>query len=164
MKRNQAEDGQRELFRSLFGRFGSSDPDSEETTQILSGLYGLARKKQYADEMRRAEPAAFPVGKLLLSERPKTRKNAARLIGILSLERESDGLIRTLQTERTLYVIPSVILAIGNIGSEACLTALRSYTVPEPSRPEDRKHTEEIADALKKALSRTKDLPVLKKL
>ena len=166
MKRNQAEDGQRELFRSLFGRIGSSDPDSEETTRILSELYGLARKKQYADEMRRAEPAVFPVGKLLLSERPKTRKNAARLIGILSLERESDGLIRTLQTERTLYVIPSVILALGNIGSEACLTALRSYTVPEPSCPEDRKHTEEIADALKKALSRTEDpdLPVLKKL
>lgn len=164
MKRIQAEDGQRELYRNLFGRIGSSDPDSEETTQILSGLYGLARKKQYADKMRRAEPAAFPVGKLLLSERPKTRKNAARLIGILSLERESDGLIRTLQTERTLYVIPSVILALGNIGSGACLTALRSYTVPEPSCPEDRKHTEEIADVLKKALSRTEDLPVLKKL
>ena len=152
MKRKQEGDAQLELFASLLQSIGASGPESEETAQILSGLYGFARKKQFADEMRRLDPSALPLGSFLSSSKPKTRKNAARLIGILSLERETDGLIRLLETEETLYVIPSVLLALGNIRSGPARMALRSYAVPEPSCPEERKHIDEITGALKKAL------------
>ena len=152
MKRKQEGDAQRELFASLLQSIGASGAESEKAAQTLSGLYGFARKKQFAEEMRALEPSAFPLGSFLRSSRPKTRKNAARLIGILSLERETEGLVRLLETEETLYVIPSVLLALGNIRNDPALAALRSYSVPAPSCPEETKHTEEIAAALKKAL------------
>ena len=166
MKRKQAGDAQQGLFASLLQSVGTLGPESEETQQILSELYVLARKKQFADEMKKLDPQAFPLGRFLLSTRPKTRKNAARLIGILSLERETDGLIRLLETEETLYVIPSVLLALGNMKSESAVKALRSYTVPEPSCTEEVKHTDEIREALQKALGRTEEpeLPILDKL
>ena len=88
----------------------------------------------------------------LSAENPKLRRNACRLIGMLSAD-EADAalLIGRLSEEETRFVRPSLLLAIGAIGGEAAEKALSDYSPAEPKDASEEKHFREETDALKQA-------------
>ncbi len=82
---------------------------------------------------------------------PKVRKNAARLIGALQHAPDAAALTAALEREETLFVIPSLILALGHVGGDAGKRTLMAYEPPVPADETQVKHCGEIAEALKKA-------------
>ncbi len=98
---------------------------------------------------------------LLKGGEPKARKNAARLLGALASERDADALAAALNTETTRFVIPSILLALGSIGSAAAKTTLEDYVLPVAADSTEEKHVLEIAEAHRKALAAcARDLPL----
>lgn len=91
----------------------------------------------------------------LTSNDPKLRKNAAKLMGALMDEHDAEPLISALSCETTLFVIPSLILALGSLAenSPAACDALLSFTPPE-SEPEQARLIRDIEESLAKARSK----------
>ena len=86
------------------------------------------------------------------AESPKLRRNACRLIGMLSdSENDASLLIDRLDKEGTRFVRPSLLLALGAIGGEAAEKALSDYSPAEPKDASEEKHYREETDALKQA-------------
>ncbi len=114
----------------------------------LSALCAEAKKPAARAEIDSANADRQALYALLTAERPKTRKNAARLLGALGRERDSAALIAALNTENTLFVLPSVILALGSTGGNAARAALSAYAPPSAAEPAEEKHIAAISDAL----------------
>ena len=135
---------------------------SSEPVRALSELSALAKKRAAREAIDRLLSDRSPVYAALESGDPKTRKNAARLLGALERPADADTLSRALQSEKTLFVIPSVLLALGNIGGKTAESALAGYKAPAPKDETEQKHVREIQLALEKsraALERGKPLP-----
>jgi SAM-dependent methyltransferase len=122
-----------------------------EAASLLSDMTALSKKKAGREELDALLGNRETVLALLNSELPKERKNAARLLGALGHEEDVSGLSAALMEEKTLFVVPSLLLALGNIGGAAAEAALLGYEAPSASSPEEDKHCEEIRLALKKA-------------
>jgi len=84
---------------------------------------------------------------------PKARKNAARLLGALAQERDAAALADALSREETLFIVPSLLLALGAVGGETAQAALLEYAAPEPRDESDEPHIADIRAARVKALS-----------
>ena len=80
-------------------------------------LLRLVNKKQYAIKLRENGEFVSAVIKNLSSESPKLRRNCARLIGAMKLEAETE-LMRALDNEEQRFVRPSMVLALGSLGTE----------------------------------------------
>lgn len=89
---------------------------------------------------------------LLRHSDPKVRKNAARLIGTLGMEKLDLALIRALEEESTRMVRPSLVLALGSLGTEKAAEILKQYQVEEAMDASEEKHVREEKEALRKAL------------
>lgn len=89
------------------------------------------------------------IDKLLSIEDDKARKTACILVGICAPDECADNLWHALREEKTRFVRPSIILALGNTATPDHF--LDGYIV-EPGEP---KHVREEEDALKKALANT---------
>lgn len=140
----------------------SSDP-----VRALSELSALAKKQAAREMIDRLLFDRSPVYAALESGDPKARKNAARLLGALERPADADTLLRVLQNEETLFVVPSVLLALGSIGGRTAESALTGYTPPVPRDETEQKHVREIQLALEKAraaLERGRPLPPRKSL
>lgn len=130
----------------------------ENCQQALSSLCALCKDSR-AKELLNGQPNRAELRSLLSDERPKVRKNTARLLGLLLTENDVPALCAALSGEQTLFVLPSLLLALGNAGTagrdalEACQAALRAGTPPFANAEE--KHLAEISAALSAALSRT---------
>lgn len=124
----------------------------EDAAGALSTLIALAKKKQERLEIDAALGKREAVVSLLSSDAPKVRKNAARLLGTLCHKEDAAALSDALQAESTKFVIPSILLALGSIGTDAAKAALEGYTVPTPVDETEKKHCKEIAEARQKAL------------
>lgn len=97
--------------------------------------------------------------------RPTQRhgKNAARLLGALGQPQDAAALASALSAETTLFVVPSILLALGSVGGSAAEKALGAYIAPEAKEESEVKHAREIQAALAKArsaLAREVPLPV----
>ena len=86
---------------------------------------------------------------LLSGADAKLRKNTVELIGRAAPVEMKEELLDTLVAEETLFVIPSIILSLGNSKSEEVLEFLQSYRYPKA----EPKHAEECRSALEKAIS-----------
>jgi len=150
---------------------GGAEPQSELQTLVdaladdpvgaLSALTAEAKKQSAREAIDGLLSERSALYALLKDGEPKARKNAARLIGALSRERDADALIATLQAETTRFVIPSILLALGSIGSAAAKAALEDYILPAAADQTEEKHVLEIAAAHKKALAAcARDLPL----
>tara|TARA_B100000609_G_scaffold194410_1_gene186933 strand:+ start:6079 stop:7653 length:1575 start_codon:yes stop_codon:yes gene_type:complete len=84
----------------------------------------------------------------LSDEEPKVRKNAAISLGTVGTEDVLDVLVDALSKEMIVWVRPSLVLAIGQIGGEKAHAALADVE----------SQTEKEAEALRKALARTEQI------
>lgn len=131
-----------ELFEKLNG---------ETAVEALSALCALAKTKQGKAEIEAAIGDRALLSGLVHSGQPKVRKNAYRLIGALENERDAALLVSALESETTLFAIPSLLLALGRLGAK---DALEAYSVPVSDSPAMDKHVAEIGIAYEKALQR----------
>ena len=120
---------------------------------FLSDLTQKAKKKAGRQEIDRLYPDRSLFLSSLRSPLPKVRKNAARLLGALHHPEDCPALAEALCQETILYVIPSLILALGSIQNDTSRAVLSSYSVPKTEDPADQIHLKEISYALSKALS-----------
>ena len=132
-----------------------------EPVTALSSLAAHAKKLAARETLERLFADRTILYAALSATEPKARKNAARLLGALGKKSDADALIETLDRETTLFVIPSVLLALGAIAGEKAEKAITSYTVPAAANETEEKHAQEILEAHAKALaSLTRDVPL----
>ncbi len=136
-----------ELFQKLNG---------ETAVEALSALCAFAKTKQGKSEIEAELSDRAILSALTQSEQPKVRKNVYRLIGALENPKDAPLLSRALETETTLFAVPSLLLALGKLNAR---DALLSYRVPVSESPETDKHIAEIALAYEKATQRFMDVP-----
>lgn len=134
----------------------------ENAAQSLAQLIPLA-KKQRVQAWIKEQPNYATLRSILQSDRPKVRKNVARLLGQLTMENDLPSLIDALEKEETLFVVPSLILSIGMFPCEEARVALQAsqdryqhFSIT----PENKKHYDEIMHALSKARNQfAQDVP-----
>ncbi len=120
-------------------------------TPALSELCALSKSEGNRKEIDRLLPNRKVLFCALSAQQPKTRKNAARLLGALAHAGDDEVLIAALAAEETRFVRPSIILALGALNTPKTQTYLKTLPIPEG---ED-KHDQEEAAAIRTALSRT---------
>jgi len=133
----------------------------------LSELTAHAKKKDARILIDRLLNDRGPVLLALRSDLPKARKNAARLLGALGRASDAGALSDALEAETSLFVVPSILLALGSVGGKTAETALNRYHAPNAQDESETKHVREIATALEKAraaLERDVPLPTRAKL
>jgi len=86
---------------------------------------------------------------LLESDDPKVRMHAAQIIGNTCAAEHLDALINALESENTMYALPSMLLAIGSSKSVRAKEFLENYML----KSDVEKHVAEEKAALTKALS-----------
>ena len=123
-----------------------------DAQQALSSLCALCRDSRAA-ELINGMPDRRSLDALLSSQKPKVRKNAARLIGEIMQPNDVSSLLRALENEKTYFVAPSIILALGNSKSAFAPDAIRAFVDALPPDAEE-KQREEITQAAQTALSR----------
>ena len=94
------------LWREVFSPSG-------EVHRALSELCALAKSTRVQHYLN-AMPERAQLRGFLTDSRPKVRKNAARLLGALYTDNDLKALEEALFAEKTLFVLPSLVLAIGN--------------------------------------------------
>lgn len=129
---------------------------SEDQRAALRALADLCRKKSVREDV--AALVTESADKLIAIPDDKARKTAYVLIGLCAPDACADKLVQALKDEKTRFVRPSIILALGNTLSPE--KYLSSYVI-EPGKP---KHMNEERDALKKALGKAAASQTIKKL
>ncbi len=130
--------------------------NGETAAEALSALCVLARTKQGKAEIEEGLSDRSVLSRLAKSDQPKVRKNLYRLIGALENPADAPILVCALETETTLFTVPSLLLALGRLNER---DALESYRVPVSESPETDKHVAEIAIAYEKATQRFLSVP-----
>ena len=130
--------------------------NGESATEALSALCAIAKTKQGRAEIEAELHDRAILSALAGSEQPKVRKNVYRLIGALENEADVPILAHALETETTLFAVPSLILALGRLGAK---DALLSYRIPVSGSVETDKHIAEITIAYEKATQRFETAP-----
>ena len=152
--RPAADNAERQALEETILAFQSTDANDLAMTALLSKLCAAAKKQAAADRIVAAITDRTLIYACLESKRPKTRKNAARLLGALGRSRDEAALINALGKELTLLVVPSLLLALGNVGGSRAETALEEYPVPTAKDESEVTHVREIRLALQKAKNR----------
>ncbi len=130
--------------------------NGDTATEALSALCAIAKTKQGRAEIEACLSDRAILSALAGSEQPKVRKNVYRLIGALENEADVPILSHALETETTLFTVPSLILALGRLNAR---DALEAYRVPVSESPETDKHIAEITIAYEKAMQRFETAP-----
>lgn len=88
-------------------------------------------------------------------EDAKVRKSAYIIMGKIQDKRIQDALIRRLDEEKTLFVVPSILLALGNFKGDAVKERINKF-IEEIRAPKDneKKHIDEIITSANKALDK----------
>jgi predicted RNA methylase len=115
-------------------------------------LIRLAAKKQYLIRISEDETIKEAARAALSSPAAKLRRNAARLLGAVKDEASESAIIAALDKEDQRFVRPSLILALGSIGSEKAAGYLKDYRVAPPADDTEQKHFNEETEALVTAL------------
>lgn len=144
----------RKALDAQLSLLSTAQPSDPALTAALSELCAAAKKKAAAEYIHTACADRSKLYACLSSERPKTRKNAARLLGALGRSRDASALAAALTAEQTLLVIPSLILALGAVGGNRAKDALAAYPVPTANDDSEVGHVREIRLALQKATNR----------
>ena len=130
--------------------------NGETAVEALSALCAVAKTKQGRSEIEKALSDRSILGTLVKSDSPKARKNVYRLLGALENEADVPLLTSALETETTLFTVPSLLLALGKLGAR---DALEAYRIPVSESPETDKHIAEITIAYEKAMQRFETAP-----
>ncbi len=117
-----------------------------EPRAALRAAADACKKKKYREALK--PHVIRDADKLMQIKDDKARKTAFALIGTCAAEECSQKLAHALNNEKTRFVRPSIILALGNSADPA--KYLKGYVI----EPGEDKHVREEADALKKAMSK----------
>ena len=101
--------------------------EGEDAAAALGTLSLLARSKREREAINAKLGDRAILRRLWKSDSPKQRKNLARLLGALCEPADLPLLQEMAQSETTLFVIPSILLALGSLGAE---DSLRAYKAP----------------------------------
>lgn len=126
-----------------------SQLNGEAAGEALSALCALAKTKAGRDQINGLLGDRLALYSAARSATPKIRKNAYRLMGALGDTGDLPVLRSSLQTEETLFAIPSLLLALGRLGDER---TLRAYEPPVSVSPETDGLVAQIVLAREKAL------------
>ena len=88
--------------------------NGEHAAEALSALCVFAKTKQGRAEIEQLLGTRAVLSLLSESEQPKVRKNLYRLIGALENPADAPILVCALETETTLFTVPSLLLALGD--------------------------------------------------
>lgn len=133
----------------------------DDPVGALSALTAHSKKQAARERIDCLLIDRTPIYAILKSPEPKARKNAARLLGALGSAGDTAALVLALKEERTRFVVPSLLLALGAVGSAAAKSAIEAYAIPAAADESEIKHVEEICEAKKKALATfERDLPL----
>ena len=140
-----------------------SELNREHAAEALSALCALAKTKQGRSEIEEQLSDRAVLAALAQSPQPKVRKNLYRLVGALENERDVPLLAHALETETTLFAVPSILLSLGKLGAR---DVLASYRIPVSASEETDKHIAGITLAYEKAMQRfeTVDTPKIETL
>lgn len=134
-----------------------------EKQNVRSNLSALRGKWKEAEEQGQQQIRAFVAEheelfwELLESEDPKTRKNAALLLGDVAHQPALPYLYEAYEKEQTLFVKSAYLEAIGHLDASEVLPQLQKHLkeLQEQQVPEEnRKHTEAELRALRAILIR----------
>jgi 2-polyprenyl-3-methyl-5-hydroxy-6-metoxy-1,4-benzoquinol methylase len=135
----------------------------EGFASACSFLTRCAKKKEFKQRIQKNLTFDRSIlSRALLSDDAKLRKNTARLIGQLQDSADVQPLIEALACEKTLFVRPSIILALGSIGTNEAKQALDKCAEDfSKSNPDiiQNKHLRSEHDALRIAMSQYISLP-----
>lgn len=126
---------------------------TDKAQESLSQLCALAKDSRVAELLNEQVDRAKLRG-LLSDNNPKVRKNAARLLGALAQQSDADALIDALEAEEIDFVVPSILLALGNAGGAGALAAVRAAIQSLSTADAEDKHVREAKEAATVALSR----------
>lgn len=133
---SEIEAAEKEIYNMIF---------SANQRAALRLLCDLSKKKKFKEALK---PLVIKdADKLLSIPDDKARKNACALIGNCAAEQCADKLAAALKNEKTRFVRPSIILALGNTSEPN--KYLKGFCI----EPGEEKHMREEAEALKKALA-----------
>ena len=121
---------------------------AQDVSVACAFLTRAAKKAAYRKEINAAFAEREPLYRALTGELPKLRKNAARLLGALGDERDSDALIAALSRESARMVRPSLLLSLGACGGDASREFLTGYKVSPATDLSEEKHVREETEAL----------------
>ena len=133
---------------------------NETPASALAEMIPLARQ-QRVQAWIFAQPNYADLHLLLRHDAPKVRKNTARLLGQMQKSDDLPALTASLAHEETLFVLPSLILAIGRFDDDEAKNALERFSsrmAHFPETVENKKHLDQIAQALKTASQRFETL------
>ena len=132
-----------------------------EPVTSLSALAAHAKKRAARETLERIFAERTILYDALSAPEPKARKNAARVLGAFANERDTEALISSLATEQTLFVIPSILLALGAIANSRAGEAILAYVPPVAANETEEKHVADILEAHEKAKAAlTRDIPL----
>ena len=123
--------------------------NTEAAGEALSVLYSIAKTKAGKDQIESELKDHAILHSLVTHESAKVRKNVYRLIGALGNASDINALEKALQEEKTLFAVPSLLLALGNLGAE---DVLLGYVPPVSDNADMDKHIAAITSAHQKAL------------
>ncbi len=129
----------------------TAELNGEHAAEALSALCALAKTKQGRTEIEAAFCDRALLARLAESDQPKVRKNLYRLLGALGNEADVPLLARALNTEQTLFAVPSILLSLGKLGAK---DILEGYQIPVSESEAMDKHVAEITLAYEKAMQR----------
>ncbi len=142
-----------------------------DTALVMDAVFTLAFSERYPAAMaylcracKTASSRAYVNERLTHSSRealhacindsePKLRKNAARLTGLLLSPEDVGALVHALNKEKTMFVIPSQILALGALAkiNDEARSSLLAFKPPETGDSTLARLNEDIVQALKTA-------------
>jgi len=125
--------------------------DSENQRAALRFLVDVCKKKKYRESI--TPMVIRDVDKLLSIDDNKARKVACMLIGTCAPNECAQNLLTALETEKTQFIKPSIILALGN--SDNPEKYLKNYII----KPGEAKHVDAEKAAIRKALAKTQSKP-----
>ena len=132
-----------------------------EPVTSLSALAAHAKKRAARETLERIFADRAVLYAALTAPEPKARKNAARVLGAFANVRDTDALVTALKTEPMLYVVPSILLALGAIASAPAGEAIHAYVPPIAADETEEKHVSDIIEALDKAKAALeRDIPL----
>ena len=123
--------------------------NTEAAGEALSALCVLGKTRAGREEINERLGDRLSLHAAAQAPTPKVRKNAYRLMGALEDDRDIPVLRQALETEETLFAIPSLLLALGKLGDEE---TLRAYEPPKSMSPETDGLVAQIVLARDKAL------------
>jgi 16S rRNA G966 N2-methylase RsmD len=122
-------------------------------SQALSALCAFAKEQEVCRRLNSRTDRA-KLRALLSHESPKVRKNTARLLGALGQKNDLPALKQAAEEEQTLFVLPSLLLAVGGCAGEEDAPWLRQLIEKVSAQPMEEKHLQEISQAGRLALAK----------